>query len=396
MVIMNASSKYKINTMQSDLERENQKGGVDALLEISSETPTEIANTWNSGQEELLAAIGDRSNCLRWMHSKCQDTFAWYNFAFTLPSIAVSSLVGSLTMSLPSLTTPENTTTATTALGLLGIGVGVLTSINQYMKCAQLAEAHRASAVAYGKLHRSILNELAIRRDQRSNALEYLKIVRIEQDRLQENSPIILDDVIKKFNAAFRDNTSLEKPEIAGDLDHVQINRTMRHTVDSADSSSEQQMYSMKSSSALYALSPKVSSPSAVGPSIDQQHYSESISRTEQPKVEKKAGLFSRNLTGKPTSSLNFSDAQQAAPLLTNFFSCTSLFDTTSKPGKGQDQASVQQDTTSLTNTEQDNTKTIVEDVQTIVQEQQQNAGAVEAKQDLTPIRITVEDHTTP
>jgi len=249
----------------SDLSEDQAKKNnnfEDTLPETGSETSSEIASTWNTGQEELLAAIGDRSNCMRWMHSKCQDTYAWYNFAFTLPSIAVSSLVGSLTMSLPSLTDADNTRNATTALGLLGIGVGVLTSINQYMKCAQLTEAHRAAAVAYGKLHRSILNELALRRDQRSNALDYLKAVRIEQDRLQENSPIILDSVISKFNKAFKDNTLLEKPEIAGDLDHVQVNRTMKPShVITAESSDN--VYSLKTNG-IFPSSPKIASSSSL------------------------------------------------------------------------------------------------------------------------------------
>jgi len=199
------------------------------LKQFPDETSTQIAASWNTAQETLLASIADRSNCLRWLHSKCQTRFEWFNFCLSLPSIAVSTLVGSLTMSLPSLSAgPQTISNATTALGLLGIAVGVLTSINQYMKSAQLAEAHRAAAVAYGKLHRKIQAELAIRRDQRSDAIEFLKVVRSEQDRLQETSPNIVNSVIQEFNEEFSDKTELEKPEIVGDLEHVLINRSIK------------------------------------------------------------------------------------------------------------------------------------------------------------------------
>jgi len=195
----------------------------------TSETSSEIAATWNRGQENLLAAIADRANCNRWMHSKCHILFDKYNFYLTLPSIAVSGLVGSATIGLPSFF-PDNGQQrwATTTLGVLGIGVGILTSINQYMKCAQLAEAHRAASVAYGKLHREVQSELALRRDQRLNSLYFLKLIRAEQDRLQETSPTIVDSVIFQFRTEFKNNVELEKPEIAGDLDHVQINESVK------------------------------------------------------------------------------------------------------------------------------------------------------------------------
>jgi hypothetical protein len=91
------------------------------------------------------------------------------------------------------------------------------------MKSQQMMEAHRSAGLSYGKLHRMICNELAVRRDQRSNAIEFLKLVKAEQDRLESTSPNILPKVIKKFNKQFIDRT-IEKPEIAGDLDETVIN----------------------------------------------------------------------------------------------------------------------------------------------------------------------------
>ena len=101
-------------------------------LEENSQTSSEIASTWNSSQEVLLAAIGDRSNCYRWMHNKCQAVFESFNFYLTMPSIVVSTLAGSATIGLPTMF-PDPTVNkyVSISVGLLTLSTGILTSINQ-------------------------------------------------------------------------------------------------------------------------------------------------------------------------------------------------------------------------------------------------------------------------
>jgi len=198
-------------------------------LDELSDTSTEVAHSWNSSHEKLLVTIADRANCYRWLHSRSQNFYDKYNFYLTVPSIVISAVSGSATMGLTSLFEPSAQRGASIAIGLLTLGCGVLTSINQYMKTSQFAEAHRAASVAYGKLHRIISNELALRRDQRAHAFDFMKLVRTEQDRLEETSPAIIDCVVSEFRKTFDSNVAIEKPEIVGDLDHVQVNRASKH-----------------------------------------------------------------------------------------------------------------------------------------------------------------------
>ena len=197
---------------------------VEKIDEACSQTPSEIAATWNTAQETFLAAIADRANGMRWMHNKCQIMYANWNFYLTVPAILMSTVAGSATIGLPTLFPNNQANFATTVIGLMTLSTGVLTTLNQYMKSSQLAESHRAMGVENGKLHRVISGELALRRDQRRNALEFLTFVRSEQDRLQNISPDIPESVITKFRKLFDGREDLEKPEIAGDLDHVQVN----------------------------------------------------------------------------------------------------------------------------------------------------------------------------
>lgn len=138
-------------------------------------------------------------------------------------------MAGSATIATPSMLSEQNQKTAGIVVGLFTLACGVLTSINQYMKTSQFSEAHRQAAIAYGKLHRVISSELAMRRDQRVNAMDFIKVVRSEQDRLQETTPNILDSVIDQFRFHFKDVTDVDKPEIVGDLDHVSVNVAQKH-----------------------------------------------------------------------------------------------------------------------------------------------------------------------
>jgi hypothetical protein len=189
-----------------------------------SETSTELAASWNESQEKLLKAIAERSNCMRWLHTQCNLYFENMNFFFTIPNVVISTVNGSITMSLNTLFPgPDEQKVATTVIGLISILSAVLITMNQYMKSQQMAEAHHAAGLAYGKLYRTITNELALRRDQRTNGLEFLKYVRGEIDRLENSAPSVPPFIVKRFNQKFLES-SIEKPEITGDLDPVEIN----------------------------------------------------------------------------------------------------------------------------------------------------------------------------
>jgi hypothetical protein len=196
--------------------------------ERSTDGTSIITSSWNESQEKLLKSIAERSNCMRWLHTQCNLHFESMNFWFTIPNVIISTLNGSFTMSLDSLFPDTGSQKAAqTVIGLISIFSAVLITMNQYVKSQQMMEAHRAAGLSYAKLYRMIMNELSLRRDQRSNGLEFMKLVRAEIDRLENTAPSILPSIIKKFNTQFKDR-NIEKPEIAGDLDEVEINHEMK------------------------------------------------------------------------------------------------------------------------------------------------------------------------
>ena len=196
-------------------------------LEDTSESSSDIANSWNSAHETLLASIGDKANCMRWMHTQSQVYYDRWNFWLSVPSVTLTALAGATTIGLTQLT-PVAQTYVTIVVGITTIATGVLTSINQLLKAPQSGEGHRIASIAYGKLYRVISNELALRRDQRANAQEFLKIIRLEQDRLEESCPVIHGNIIRRFNKKVETNATLEKPEIVGELDHIRVNMSTK------------------------------------------------------------------------------------------------------------------------------------------------------------------------
>jgi hypothetical protein len=197
-------------------------------LDDTSETSSVIAHSWNNSHEKLLAAIGDRANGMRWMHNQSYIFYEKLNFWFTIPNVAVTALAGSASIGFTTLFSGTNQTVVSLIIGLMTLSSSVLTTINQYMKTSQLAESHRIACIAYGKLHRIVSSELALRRDQRINAQAFLEVVREEQNRLEEASPVIQTHIVRQFNMKIKDKPELERPEISGDLDHITVNTSIK------------------------------------------------------------------------------------------------------------------------------------------------------------------------
>jgi hypothetical protein len=161
------------------------------------------------------------------MHTQSQIYYDRWNFWLSIPSVTLTALAGASTIGVTQLN-PNAQTYISILIGVVTISTGVLTSINQLIKAPQSSEGHRIAAIAYGKLYRVISNELALRRDQRTNAQEFLKVIRVEQDRLEESCPVIHSNIIHRFNKKVESNATLEKPEIVGELDHIHVNMSSK------------------------------------------------------------------------------------------------------------------------------------------------------------------------
>ena len=111
---------------------------------------------------------------------------------------------------------------ASAGVGSVNIFAGILSTLQNFLRYAELMESHRAAGVSWSKLSRDITVELALDPKRRKPAGDFLNICRAEYDRLIEQSPMIDDSILKQFHDKFHD-TDINKPEMCNGLDKCEI-----------------------------------------------------------------------------------------------------------------------------------------------------------------------------
>lgn len=192
----------------------------------SEEPPKEkrFLNGWSKEQEHLMADWSDLAMCYRWLHDKSEKFFHSKNLWISLPVIVLTTLGGTANFGIQSLF--DNDTSkkyASFAIGGVSLVAGLLTTIGNYLRYAQLEESHRVASIAWGKFQRLIAVELAVKPDDRIDSLDFLKICRADLDRLIEQSPPIPESTIQLFEVEFGSIKDLKKPDICGALEHTRV-----------------------------------------------------------------------------------------------------------------------------------------------------------------------------
>jgi hypothetical protein len=183
-------------------------------------------NGWTREQENLMAGWADIASCYRWMHDRCEKRYSGFNMSLSIPVIILSTLTGTANFAIDSFVPAGDDGLkkyVQAGIGGISIFAGILTTLGNFLRFAQLSEAHRVASISWGKLQRQIAVELRIHPNDRLDCLDFLKISRAELDRLIEQSPAIPDKVIKEFEKEFQDLKSLVRPDIAHGMDHTQV-----------------------------------------------------------------------------------------------------------------------------------------------------------------------------
>lgn len=158
---------------------------------------------WTREQEELLASWSERASGYRWLHSRSEKLYRCRNYTFTIPVIILSTLTGTANFAMDSFVPEEHKQIAMACVGGVNIFAGVLSTLQNFLRYAELMESHRVSEVSWSKLSRDIAVELTLEPKMRKPAFDFLNVCRAEYDRLIEQSPPIDDDIIKRYKGEF-------------------------------------------------------------------------------------------------------------------------------------------------------------------------------------------------
>ena len=192
-------------------------------MDIKKKEPKkEPKQVWTKALEDLLAEWSDKATCFRWLHSRSEKSYRTKNYIFTIPVIILSTLTGTANFAMDSFVPEENKQVAMACVGSVNIFAGILSTLQNFLRYAELTESHRLAEVSWSKFGRDISIELALDPVRRKPALDFLKVCRAEYDRLIEQSPTIDDKIISNFKYYFKD-AKIRKPDICNGLTKCKI-----------------------------------------------------------------------------------------------------------------------------------------------------------------------------
>lgn len=191
--------------------------------------------TWTDQIESLLSGWADTAAVYKWLHDKSHRKYKRKNKYLSIPTMVLSLITGSLGIGLQGYVPADYMSIGQGALGGMGIFIGILQGLQTQFGWAQRSEKHLASCLGWGKLQRNIQIELAVEREFRKDADSFVKVCRMEYDRLTEQSPAIPSDVLEFFKIQFKnkDKDELVLPDICDSIKHTKVYKAAINNPDS-------------------------------------------------------------------------------------------------------------------------------------------------------------------
>ena len=141
-----------------------------------NEKKTEKENIWTDECEALLAEWSEKASCYRWLHGRCEKSYKNWYYCFSIPVIILSTLTGAANVGMDSFVPPESKSIASAIVGGVNIFAGIISTLQNFLKVAELMEGHRIAGVSWGKLQRNIAIELALDPSRRVSQSDFLNI----------------------------------------------------------------------------------------------------------------------------------------------------------------------------------------------------------------------------
>jgi hypothetical protein len=187
--------------------------------------PKKPNNGWTKEQEELLAEWSDVAQGYRWMHDRSYKMYRVKNLAMSFPVIILSTITGAASVSLSGLVGDDKEANkwGQVAIGVVSIATGILQTLASRLEYAQLSEGHRVASVSWGKFQRKIAVELKLAPIDRMDSMDFITLSRQELDRLIEQSPVIPESIITKFDREFDKVKDLKQPDVCGGIEHTKV-----------------------------------------------------------------------------------------------------------------------------------------------------------------------------
>jgi len=177
---------------------------------------------WGKDTELLLKEWSDKAICYKWLHLQSYEKYIRKNSFFIIPIIVISTLSGVLNFTQNQIPL-EYVNYYVLFIGGLNIMNGMLSTIHQYLKIAELSESHKIAYISWDKLYNNIKTELSKNIKNRIPLIDFISYCKQEYNRLLEISPIINYDILIMFHNTFEKDENLIIPDILGNIKSTNI-----------------------------------------------------------------------------------------------------------------------------------------------------------------------------
>lgn len=165
--------------------------------------------------EKLLKEEAEKCECMSIMHLTASSKLTFFSNIINMPVIALSSFIGFFTAL--QLFPEQNI-----VLGCLGIGVGMLKTIDSYFDFTKRAEQHRLVSLRYSKLSKLIQVQLSLSKNMRMDAKDFYYLIINDLANLKDSEPLIDDKIIREFADKYK-KYDTAKPAICNGLTDIKI-----------------------------------------------------------------------------------------------------------------------------------------------------------------------------
>ena len=168
---------------------------------VEEQVPCVPCAQWTDNHERVLQTWAQRASVMRALHEVEARRYKDREWRFHLPVIVLSSLASFVQFSSNHLP-PAWQGYAPLFGGALSSAVALIGTLRTASKIEEKLSGHRAAAIQYNSITRSITTELAVERaDRRLGGVDCVRAISDQLDRAVEHAPIVGEPYKKRFVA---------------------------------------------------------------------------------------------------------------------------------------------------------------------------------------------------
>lgn len=205
----------KIQLSNTELE------GLKSELYVEKHAKSKIFQSWLPTLESTLKVLGERSAASSKLHNYASRHYVKISNRFAYSNIIISVLAGAFGFSSTGSKT-EYTQIIGYTIAIMNIFSALISSFQKFLQSEQKAEKHNSTATEYSTLYRDISLELSLSREDRREAVEFLKTSKIEYDRIHKKAPAVPQKIINFYKNLYPDR--INNPEQCNGMTPININ----------------------------------------------------------------------------------------------------------------------------------------------------------------------------